>query len=297
MRLPPLNALRAFETAARLGSLTLAGREMHVTHGAVSQHVRSLENALGVELFVRRGNQIRLTAAGLAVYKLAHQGLESFSQIAHVVGRPDTTQGKVTISAPHGFLCHWFVHRLGEIRSRFPDIQLAVIPSNNDDEIRSGEADMCIRYGDGAWSRSNVTLLADIYLFPVCSPVLLRPPQVLEKPADLSAFPILCADDGHEWDSWLASAGVTTAMTANRHYFGDALTATEACRAGFGVALAGNISSAHYIEQGGLVRPLQHSVRVSRSLYIITDGNEGRYRDVEAIYNWFLGKLSPQRAG
>src|SRR5699024_3181214 len=110
MRLPPLNALRAFEAAARHGSFTRAGRELHVTHGAISQQVKLLEETLGASLFTRKGNRITLTPCGGAIYEIAHRGLKSFEEIPQLACRPQAITGDVTISAPRGFTNYWLAH-------------------------------------------------------------------------------------------------------------------------------------------------------------------------------------------
>ncbi|MET3792342.1 LysR substrate-binding domain-containing protein [Aquamicrobium terrae] len=294
MRLPPLNALRAFETAARLGSFTLAGKELHVTHGAISQQIRILETSLGVMLFIRHGNRIELTMEGMAIYEIARRGLKSLEEIPQILRQGDMIKGEVILSAPPGFAGHWLTHQLAGFHKQYPDLRLRVIPSNDDREIQSRDVDICIRYGNGAWPGRTVELLSDIYLFPVCSPQLLETGKTLETPADLRQFPILCADDGYEWDSWLGSIGMTDDLSDQRHYLGNALNTTEACRYGFGVALCGSISSAHYLQQGQLVRPFRQSVRTSNSLFIITRDDIVHKAGAAATVGWFRNKFAQQ---
>lgn len=287
-RLPPLNALRAFEVSARLGSFTLAGRELHVTHGAISQQVRILEEALGVALFFRNGNRIALTKEGMDVYETTHKSMRLLEDIPHILRQSEAIRGEVSVSAPASFLGHWFVHQLAHFSSLFPDLRLRLVPSNDEREIQSRDIDICIRYGNGAWPGRNVELLADVFLFPVYSPQLLHGGSRLDTPDDLRQFPILCADDGYEWDSWLGSAGITDDFASQRYYLGTALNTTEACRGGFGIALCGNITASQYLKDGQLVRPFSHSVRTANSLFIITRDDIIRKPGAVATHRWFL---------
>lgn len=291
-RLPPLNALRAFEVSARLGSFTLAGKELHVTHGAISQQVRILEDALGVALFFRRGNRIELTKEGMDVYETTRKSMRLLEDIPHILRQNDTLRGEVSVSAPASFLGHWFVHQLGHFSSLFPDLRLRLVPSNDDREIQSRDIDICIRYGNGAWPGRNVELLTDVFLFPVYSPQLLCDGSPPATPEDLGRYPILCADDGYEWDSWLGSAGVTDDFANQRHYLGNALNTTEACRYGFGIALCGNITASHFLKAGELIRPFDHSVRTANSLFIITRDDIIRNPGAVATQHWFRQNVS-----
>lgn len=286
-RLPPLNALRAFEVSARLGSFTLAGKELHVTHGAISQQVRILEEALRVALFFRRGNRIELTKEGMEVFETTRKSMRLLEDIPHILRQSDAIRGEVSVSAPASFLGHWFVHQLGAFSSLFPDLRLRLVPSNDDREIQSRDIDICIRYGNGAWPGRNVELLTDVFLFPAYSPKLLLDGPPPTAPEDLSRYPILCADDGYEWDSWLGSAGVTDDFTSQRHYLGNALNTTEACLYGFGIALCGNITASHYLKAGQLIRPFSHAVRTANSLFIITRDEIIRKPGAVATRTWF----------
>lgn len=288
---PPLRALRAFEAAARRGSFTQAGNELNVTHSAISQQVRHLEGLLGTSLFTRRGNQIMLTSSGVAVFDVVHRAMKSLEGIQRLAISPDALVGEVTISAPLGFSNHWLIHRLDEFHNVFPDLKLRLITSNSEEEIWSDDVDICVRYGNGTWPRRNVALLADVHLSPICSPDLLAGTAGLEHPRDLRAFRILCADDGQEWNAWLGSVGMTDDLASNRYYFSNPLSASEACRAGFGVALGGNISSEYHIQQGELIRPLPQTVRMTRALFVVTRHQDEISPMVRATRGWLLDQF------
>jgi LysR family glycine cleavage system transcriptional activator len=108
-----------------------------------------------------------------------------------------------------------------------------------------------------------------------------------------SSIPILCADDGYEWDIWLGSLGVTDDLSDQRHYLGNALNTTEACCHGFGVALCGNISSSHYLQRGLLIRPFAHAVRTANSLFLITRADIVHKAAASATADWLRALFTP----
>jgi LysR family glycine cleavage system transcriptional activator len=143
----------------------------------------------------------------------------------------------------------------------------------------------------------NVELLTDVFLFPVYSPQLLYGGSPPATPEDLGRYPILCADDGYEWDSWLGSAGITDDFVNQRHYLGNALNTTEACRYGFGIALCGNITASHFLKAGELIRPFAQTVRTANSLFIITRDDIIRNPGAVATRQWFRQNVSSNPAG
>ncbi|WP_308915975.1 LysR family transcriptional regulator [Jannaschia sp. LMIT008] len=171
--LPPLAALRAFEAAARHGSFTLAARDLNVTHAAVAQHVRRLEDALSERLVTRQGRGIAVTQAGRAL----SDGLtEGFGIVARAVGdlRDATESRPLTLSLTPAFAANWLMPRIGDFWTRHPDIPLNVAPSTDVVDIRLGDVDLAIRYGDGTWPGVEAELLTDGDFWAVVHPDLPR---------------------------------------------------------------------------------------------------------------------------
>ena len=171
-RLPPLNALKAFEAAARSESFTRAAEELCVTQGAVSHQVKALEVALGTKLFHRERQRLVITEAGrdyLAVVR------DAFDRIAVGTDRLVRRQasGALTVSTSPDFAAKWLVNRLGRFAEAHPDIDLRVSATMHHVDFAREEVDLAVRHGDGQWPGLDVARLCTERLFPVCSPRLL----------------------------------------------------------------------------------------------------------------------------
>ena len=206
-RLPSLNALKAFEAAARHESFTEAAGELFVTHAAISRHVRDLEDWLGTELFIRTGRGVDLTEAGR---RFGQRLTPLFDQLAEAT-REAAAVGDVrqlNVSVEPAFASRWLVARLGRFQELHPDIELAIDPTNRLADFRSGEADLGIRYGEGGWEDVEAIKLSEVVIFPVCAPKLVDSAPDL-KPGDLAHFNLLHEQRKQWWADWLASAGIT----------------------------------------------------------------------------------------
>src|SRR3954464_7865401 len=183
-RLPPLNALKAFEAAARSESLTRAAEELCVTQGAVSQQVKALETTLGIKLFFRERQRLVITEAGREYLAVVRDALDRIAVgTDRLVQRQ--TSGVLTVGTSPDFAAKWLVHRLGRFSEAHPDIDLRISASMHHVDFASEEVDLAVRHGDGRWPGLHVTRLCFEQLFPVCSPALLRGPKALKSPADL----------------------------------------------------------------------------------------------------------------
>jgi len=203
-RLPQLNALKAFEAAARHISFTRAAEELCVTQGAVSHQVKALESELGVKLFNRERQRLIITDAGrdyLAVVR------EAFDRIAMGTERLVQRQssGMLTVSTSPDFAAKWLVHRLGRFAEVHPEIDLRVSGTLHHVDFAREDVDIAVRHGDGHWPGLHVTQLCTEYLFAVCSPALALS---LKQPSDVLKLPLLHLDDRTAWSEWFNAAGV-----------------------------------------------------------------------------------------
>jgi LysR family transcriptional regulator, glycine cleavage system transcriptional activator len=268
-RLPPLNALKAFDAAARHLSFSRAAHE----------------DILNTRLFVRQGGRLKLSEEGLALQEPVGQAFDLFATAVTRLSS-SSVRGEVVISMPPSLSCQWLAQQLREFLQRYPDISLRLVPSSDDREVRSMDVDLCIRYGDGAWPSRQVELLAETYLFPVCSPLLLSGSPAMRKLDDLKHAALLCADDGHEWDLWLSGSGKARLPTGGRHHLGNALIAAEMCASGYGVALGDNINTNRYFAEGRLVRPFGQAVKVPESFYLISRPEALHKPAISLIREW-----------
>src|SRR5437868_11287198 len=180
-RLPPLNALKAFEAAARHESFTRAAQELCVTQGAVSHQVKALEEELGVKLFNRERQRLLITEAGREYLNVVRDALDRIA-----VGTERLVQrqrsGALTISTSPDFAAKWLVHRLGRFAEAHPDIDLRVSAMMHHVDFAREDVDIAVRHGDGHWPGLHVTHLCPEHLFAVCSPKLAAG---LRRPNDL----------------------------------------------------------------------------------------------------------------
>src|SRR5438876_6612537 len=181
-RLPQLNALKAFEAAARHVSFTRAAEELCVTQGAVSHQVKALEDELGIKLFNRERQRLVITEAGREYLVVVRDALDRIALgTERLVQRQSS--GLLTISTSPDFAAKWLVHRLGRFTKAHPDIELRISATMHHVDFAREEVDLAVRHGDGSWTGLHVERLCVEELFPVCSPKLLAGRR-LRRPAD-----------------------------------------------------------------------------------------------------------------
>ncbi len=236
MRLPPLNAVRAFESAARLSSFRLAAAELFVTPGAISQQIRQLEEYLGVTLFHRLPRAVRLTEAGQEFFNAATRHLKGIAQAAERVRpRPDT----VTLTTVPTFASRWLMPRLPRFTQRYPKVQVGVDASPELNDLERDGFDLAVRYGSGDYPGLDKKVLFEGVVVPLCSPSYRQ--AVFADGTDLSAWRqarLLHENQPDDlWPDWLTAAGLTGIDAQGGMYFSYGLLAVSAAIEGQGVAL------------------------------------------------------------
>ena len=202
--LPQLNAVRAFEAAARHVSFTRAAEELCVTQGAVSHQVKALEAELGVKLFNRERQRLIITDAGRDYLAVVRDALDRIAMgTERLVQRQSS--GMLTVSTSPDFAAKWLVHRLGRFAEAHPAIDLRVSATMHHVDFAREDVDLAVRHGDGHWPGLHVTRLCGEQLFAVCSPAL---GARLKQPEDVLKLPLLHLDDRGPWTAWLEAAGV-----------------------------------------------------------------------------------------
>jgi LysR family glycine cleavage system transcriptional activator len=206
-RLPPLNALKAFEAAARHESFTRAAEELCVTQGAVSHQVKALEAELAIKLFNRERQRLIITEAGRDYLAVVRDALDRIATgTERLLQRQNA--GVLTVSTSPDFAAKWLVHRLGHFAEAHPSIDLRVSAAMHHVDFAREDVDMAVRHGDGNWPGLDVVQLSAEQLFAICSPKLLSGRR-LGKPADLLKFPLIHLDSRADWTKWLRVAGVS----------------------------------------------------------------------------------------
>jgi LysR family glycine cleavage system transcriptional activator len=284
-RLPSLNALRAFEAAARHESFTRAAGELNVTQGAVSHQVKALEDELGLRLFRRERQRLVITEAGKTYLETIR---DAFDRIAHGTERLLQRQksGVLTVSTSPNFAAKWLVHRLGRFAEANPGVDLRIGATAQHVDFARDEVDVAIRHGDGNWPGLHVTRLCEEELFPVCSPALLKERGGLRSPADLARHTLLHIDEPHDWAKWLEAAGVRGIDPKRGPVFSQRSMAIDAAIDGQGIALARTALCAWDLLTGRLVRPFGFALKVPYAYWIICPQANAEVAKIAAFRNW-----------
>jgi len=274
-RLPALNALRAFEAAARHLSFTRAAEELNVTPGAISQQIRQLEEFAGAPLFRRTGRQVLLTDTGQAALPLLSNAFEMMSEAVHHMRAP-ARRDRLMISSAPSFAAKWLAHRLDRFQNENSEAEVWVSADLAITDFNSTDIDLAVRYGKGVYDGLRSEKILSESVLPVCSPDLLKGDRPLRSPADLSDH-VLLHDEGPEndpscpdWKSWLAARGVTTVDSTRGPRFNQSALVVEAAASGRGIALAKHAIAASDLASGRLVAPFADgSADIDFAYYIV----------------------------
>lgn len=287
-RLPPLNAVRAFEAAARHLNFTRASEELFVTQAAVSHQVKALEEWLGVPLFERHGRNVFLTPAGQTYFAEVRDVLDRLNE-ATTQARTADAAGPLTVSMLASFAANWLVPRLGGFGAAHPEIEVRI--SANDAMVDFGRdnVDMAIRYGSGAWAGVDVVPLMTEDVFPVCSPALLEGPNALRRPGDLKHYNLLHDDMQITWSIWLEAAGVGDEVDGEKGTRIDlSALIVDAAVDGQGVALARSALVAHHLAAGRLVKPFDVQLPSRYAYYIVYPPRSRALQRVQVFSAWLI---------
>src|ERR1700682_4870029 len=204
-RLPPMQALRAFEAAARMRSLTRAAESLHLTHGAISHQIKSLEADFGVRLVEREGRGIRLTDEGERFATRLRAVLSDLGDAVREVTEHANPR-QLRVSVIPSFAARWLLPRIGKFFAKHPEIDLDISASNALADFRRDDIDIAIRHGFGDWPGLVSEHVLDDVAFPVCSPRLANG-RLPARPPDLSRYPLL-RSEGEFWKPWFEAAGL-----------------------------------------------------------------------------------------
>ncbi len=276
----PLNALRAFEAAARHQNLTRAADELCVSQAALSHQIKALEERLGTVLFQRLPRGVALTDEGAALLPVL---TEAFDRIGLSLDRLAGGDARevLTVGVVGTFAIGWLLARLPAFAAAHPDIDLRVSTHNNRADLAGEGLDMAIRFGDGDWPGEVCTPLWPTPFAPVCAPALAG---VLRQPRDLAHVPLLRSFRADEWPRWLATAGLT-GLQARGPQFDSSLTLASAVSRGAGVALLPLAMFDHELAAGRLLQPFAQTLDLGR--YWLTRLRSRRESDAAArLRDW-----------
>ena len=283
--LPPQETLRVFEVACRHGSYSEAARELHVTHSAVSQRIRQLEEELGLTLFERHGNRMVPTPSGLRL----QAGVKSaFSELSAALGSLQTRRidTEVTVSLLPVMAARWLVPRLSRFKARFPRINLHIKTGQSLANFKSDGVDIAIRFGTGDWKGLRAIKLLNEEFFPVCSPGL-NNGRLPKDPASMLSEPLLI-DRNLSWRAWFRSAGLKLNRDITGTSFTDTNALMEAAVTGQGIALGRLSFTRSDTLAGKLVRLSEHSLRVAYCHYAVYPISSESNPALVAFRDWLV---------
>lgn len=296
-QIPPLNPLRAFEVAARHLSFTRAADELFVTPSAVSHQIKTLEESLGIALFVRDTKSLLLTAAGKA-YLPGVQ--EAFKQLVYATHQLHQSQGvpSLKMNLPPTFAAKWLIPRMRRFMQAHPEIDLKISTSKHMVDFTREDFDMAVRYGRGIYPGLYSELCLPVEIFPVCSPALMEGPHPLRTPDDLRHHTLLHDESTYadvsnpNWAMWCAHAGATQVDASRGPSFWPSHLVISAAADGLGVALAKKHWVAKDLADGVLVRPFDIPLPVEFSYFIVFPRERIRDARIVAFVEWVREELA-----
>ncbi len=295
-RLPSLNAMRAFEAAARHLSFSRAADELHVTKAAISHQVKALEDELGLPLFRRLNRALMLTDAGQTLYPAVSEALAMMGSAVARLKRQDKSGG-LAVTMLDSFAAIWLVPRLGRFRSQHPDIDVRIATSDDSVDFARSDVDLAIRYGAGRWTGVHAERLMTEEIFPVCAPILLERGPRLEKPSDLANHTLLHDYGLETWRRWLNAVGESSVDVERGPHYHHSNLVLQAAEQGDGVALARSVLAADALANGRLVRPFNIALPAEYAYYFVCPPDYLNRPKVQAFRDWLFAEVSEPTGG
>jgi LysR family glycine cleavage system transcriptional activator len=282
-KLPPLTALSAFESVARHRSITKAAKELFLTHSAVSQRISQLEEHLKTRLLVRSTRGVELTPAGSRYLESVRQALGTLALASQDFRN---TAGKVLrISVVPAFASSWLISRLRSFHRLHPNVELDIETSTAMANVKTGEVDVAIRWGNGSWPGIEKIKLFSDELIPVCSPAYLKELGALGSPRDLKRA-VLLRHKFQRWKPWFDKARLDSSEPAHGPMFNDSALMIQAAVDNLGVALARRMLVQGLLEQRALVSLFNVSVVVDDAFYVVFTSGALARAEVAAFVQW-----------
>ncbi|MFD1556697.1 LysR substrate-binding domain-containing protein [Paraburkholderia silviterrae] len=285
---PPLNALRAFEAAARTLNFRLAAEEIGVTQGAVAQQVRHLEDVLSIQLFERLPRGLALTADGLAYFSAVQRALNIILDATAALNRRSST---LTISTTPSFASKWLIPRLSEFSQSYPDTEVRIIADEKLCTFKGDGIDIAIRLCKPPFGKGLTgDLLFPLDIFAVASPSLLDGPKPLNNSADLGKHVLL--HDAHDlWPEFLKALKLSGKVDpAKGPRFNQSSLAIDAAVAGQGIALTSEPLVERDVTAGRLRRIFDFSFPLSLGFYVVYPNESPDSDAKQAILAWLFAQ-------
>jgi LysR family glycine cleavage system transcriptional activator len=290
LRIPPITGLMAFESVARNGSFSKAADELSITQSAVSHRISQLESLVGASLLIRIGHSVSLTPVGKELLPFVREGLGCLRDgLAKI-----STEGKPTIklSLAPAVASNWLIQRLSGFHRNHPDINLDIQATSKNINLRTGEADLAIRCGEGRWDGLDAIELIPVNIIAVCSPAYRKAHPWLKRLEDLERATLL----RHSlvvWKDWFTSLGADLRIPASGASFSEVSLLINAAECSQGIALVFDVLVERQLQDGTLVQLVPQSIVSDRSYYVVTATGAPRSEEIQVFIDWLL-TLKPE---
>ncbi|NHB97812.1 transcriptional regulator GcvA [Photorhabdus stackebrandtii] len=294
-RLPPLNALRVFDAAARHLSFTKAAEELFVTQAAVSHQMKSLEDFLGLKLFRRRNRSLLLTEEGQSYYLDIKEIFTSINEATCKL-QARSAKGALTVSLSPSFAIQWLVPRLSGFNLAYPGIDVRIQAVDREEDKLADDVDVAIFYGRGNWPGLRTDRLYAEYLLPVCAPSLLTGENPLKIPADLARHTLLHDSSRRDWQAYIRQLDMQQQINVQQGpIFSHSAMVIQAAVHGQGIALANNVMARTEIDAGRLVCPFNDVLVSKNAFYLVCHDNQAEVGKIAAFRQWVLAQAASEQ--
>lgn len=296
-RLPPLNALRTFEAAARHCSFAAAGEELCVSHSAVSHQIRKLEQHLGLDLFLRVAKGVELTKSGRSYYPAIRDAFDRIAAGTDLILAP-AAPDVVTLQLYSTFAIRWLIPRLPTFQQQFPNIRVRLHTSQSDVNFEHEDVDLCVMIGTPTHLELRYEYLFSSRVFPVCSPSLLQTGAPLEQPKDLANHVINHVyPSQRDWWVWLEANQVEGLNLESDMQFDSYDLAFNAAVQSLGVSLGMEPFVNRDIDSGVLVEPFPgRRVFTPGDWYLVCRKDRSKNEKVSVFRDWLLEQVAADPA-
>lgn len=294
-RLPPLNALKAFEAAARHLSFTRAADELFVTQAAVSHQIKALEDFLSLKLFIRRNRTLLLTEEGQAYFlelKDIFKNLQDATERLLARG----SKGAITVATPPSFASQWLVPRISQFSQLFPDIDVRLKAIDFDEGFLTDDIDVAIYYGRGRWNGIQADKLHTEFLTPLCSPSLFQGSKPLNTLSDLKHHVLLHDSSRAIWKMWLQHFKVAGVNVNQGPVFSHSMMVNQAAALGQGIALGNSVLAKPELDAGRLIMPFEEKLESRDAYYLVYHEGQGESGKIAAFREWVINLVKEEQA-
>lgn len=295
LNLPPLNALKAFDAAARLGGFRKASDALNVTHGVVGRHIRSLEERLGVVLFKKANRGVVLTEAGRSYHAKISKALEAISHATEEL-QHSHIQEPVRISVVSGFGAKWLSRRLHRLSADLSGVKIVLLPAGEQSKENQEKVDFSIVFGAKEEFTGTRQLIARTEYFPVCSPTYLAEMGPLDDPEALLRVERLNEDFGDWWTRWFNAHGIKYTSSDNL-VFSTASQVVDAAIADQGVALVNRFLVEDDLSSGRLIKINIPTNFDSGAYWIVHDDRAPLRSSAARVSDWILSETQIFKKG